>query len=396
MMQENTISYDVKTVQLFVDVGTQALCVQPETVWVRNGKEEVQEFTNQIIKPDITLLVENEKKEISSLFQSHQTDLTTFSETLKTNINTTGNTLLSDMQNSLSTARKWAVGSIEEEANGSSKYWAQKADETVKNIKSASETTSGFITISTQAQAQAGTNNTTAMSPQKVMNNFVSLNTNQTITGTKTLMADVIRKITCDPSTIPDSNLYIIPFSVENADKSLRTYQQVSYNTLGTAQNAYGLIRTVNGENIYNTITMGIDINGDSFINVLTPNSNSNNTNIATTSWVNTFCKSTNKIVESWSGNNSTSWYRKWSNGFIEQGGIVSATVNGSSCSITKTFYKPFTQSPCIITNYLSTQGIGYHTTKNVSSTGFTFTATSVNDNYQNNSNGITYYACGF
>lgn len=430
MIQTNTISCEMKTIQLYVDVGMQALCIQPESVWVRNGKAEVQGYTNQVVKPDVTSYAQNEKNQITTLSNTKKNELNTLATTLKNSINTTGetkinsinnvgeaqinnvkttgqtqtntinttaNTHINNMQTLTTTARNWAIGSISEEASGSAKYWAQKANEVVNGIPSASESTAGKIKIATNAQAQAGTDNTTAMSPQKVMNNFVTLNTAQTIAGTKTLTGDIIRKLSIDTTINPTDVKHSVPFSVSNSNQSLFAYQQISHLTNGILRNSYGLRRNVNGSNIFNSIDLMIDPSGNISTGIVTPPSNSNDTNIATTEWVNTFCKTTNKILEVWIGSNANSWCRRWSNGWVEQGGIISSgTPDGNWINFTKTFYQPFKETPCVFVNFLATQGEGYNCMKSLSATAFSFGSRSTANNYHQNSMGITFYACGF
>ena len=56
-------------------------------------------------------------------------------------------------------------------------------------------------------------------------------------------------------------------------------------------------------------------------------------------------------VIETWK--DGSSWYRKWSDGFIEQGGFISI---GSPSEVTTTFFVPFTVLPHIslggVTNY--------------------------------------------
>lgn len=225
---------------------------------------------------------------------------------------------------------------------------------------------------------------------------------NEDITGNKnftkglTTQGDIQRTINIDISTTPDSNTYIVPFAVNNGDESLKAYQQIAYYPNGTLQNTIGLRRNINGTNIFNTIDLGIDSAGNRTAYITTPEATSNGLNIATTAWVNTFCKTTNKIVTEWSGNNANSWYRKWSNGFIEQGGIITGTISGNNYTVSKTFYKPFTSIPCLTVNFLSTQGNGYNSMRSLSATAFSFATLSAGNNYQANSNGVAWYACGF
>jgi hypothetical protein len=99
--------------------------------------------------------------------------------------------------------------------------------------------------------------------------NTVTTDTEQTINARKTfnqkldVKGDIIRTIGIDPSTTPTSNIYLVPWTVDNSNQSVRAYQQVAYFTSGVLQNTLGLRRTVNGTNIFNGIDLKIDANGN-------------------------------------------------------------------------------------------------------------------------------------
>lgn len=159
--------------------------------------------------------------------------------------------------------------------------------------------------IATNEEYRDGSSNTVIPSVKQIKDNVVDLSGAQTITGNKTFAGtttlsglninglttttnDIKRTINLDVTTPPDSNTYIIPFTVNNGDESLKAYQQIGYFPNGTLQNTIGLRRNVNGTNIFNTIDLGIDSAGNRTAYVTTPESNSNGQNIATTAWVNT------------------------------------------------------------------------------------------------------------
>lgn len=163
--------------------------------------------------------------------------------------------------------------------------------------------------------------------------NTVTTDTAQTINARKTfnqrldVKADIIRSIDIDPSTTPTSNIYLVPWTVDNSNQSVRAYQQVAYFTSGVLQNTLGLRRTVNGTNIFNGIDLQIDKDGNKSINVVTPPTTSNSANIATTAFV--------KSVLSSSGNglatlisNANGNAIKFSNGLIMQWGSFTQTGN--------------------------------------------------------------------
>lgn len=63
-------------------------------------------------------------------------------------------------------------------------------------------------------------------------------------------------------------------------------------------------------------------------------------------------------IVETWKSNDGTSWYRKWSDGFIEQG---QSDITVTKSSMTITFNKPFTYSTYqLITEAHDVESIAY------------------------------------
>lgn len=152
------------------------------------------------------------------------------------------------------------------------------------------------------------------------------------------ITGDLIRRIDIDLSQIPTNHIYLVPWAIDNADQSVRAYQQVSYHTDGVLQNALGLRRTVNGTNIFNSIDLKIDANGNKSVNVITPPTTSNSANIATTAFV--------KSVLSSSGNglatlisNANGNAIKFSNGLIMQHGESQANQS----KMTITLPTPFT-----------------------------------------------------
>ena len=95
---------------------------------------------------------------------------------------------------------------------------------------------------------------------------------------------------------------------------------------------------------------------------------------------------STVHIVETWS--DGTEWYRVWSDGWIEQGGIV---PNGSGTSVyTKTFVKAFSN-----TNYTIVAG-GEYSAEARDNRVYVNTATSFCYCHGNRDIPMRFYACGY
>lgn len=85
---------------------------------------------------------------------------------------------------SASDARKWAIGTIAEQPDGSAKYWAEQA-QSVTQVADASETTKGIARIATDAEVGAGADDSTIVTPKKLKAKYASLAGTQTITGLK-------------------------------------------------------------------------------------------------------------------------------------------------------------------------------------------------------------------
>ena len=77
---------------------------------------------------------------------------------------------MADVKNAVQSANEaklWAVGTIAEKPEGSSKYWAEQAKNAVQ-IPDASETVKGIVRLATSEEVTAGTNNSVAITPLKL------------------------------------------------------------------------------------------------------------------------------------------------------------------------------------------------------------------------------------
>ena len=93
--------------------------------------------------------------------------------------------------------------------------------------------------------------------------------------------------------------------------------------------------RTIDGVSKSGNLAIEIDDTGVAMGKAPTPPQSSNGGTIATTAWANTFCKDTNKIVVE-ANQTGDSWYRKYSDGWIEQGGRVSAGTGEVTVNLVK------------------------------------------------------------
>ncbi|MBQ3349208.1 MAG: hypothetical protein IJG38_02305 [Thermoguttaceae bacterium] len=102
------------------------------------------------------------------------------------------------------------------------------------------------------------------------------------------------------------------------------------------------------------------------------------------------------KLIENYTGTDS--WFRKWSNGLIEQGGKITQSFSTDS-SYTFTFPRPFVNAPFVLTTTMiaprvsDSQGSELGVKKGtLTATGVTF----INDGYGANKTGYYWEAVGF
>ena len=134
------------------------------------------------------------------------------------------------------------------------------------------------------------------------------------------------------------SNYYVQVFSVYKETQYIR---QVCYrcgsvdsndHNIWTRQIWKGSDSTTYGEWVQVMTSKGGTFTG--VIRVPTPDANSNTNHIATTEWV----RGKGVLIESWHDDNGN-WYRKYSDGWIEQGGF---TTSGGSSDKAISFHTPF------------------------------------------------------
>ena len=102
-------------------------------------------------------------------------------------------------------------------------------------------------------------------------------------------------------------------------------------------------------------------------------------------------------VIESGSNENNTQWYRKWNDGFIEQGGNIIINLNNAGEG-TINFLTPFNTTSYIpvITVYNSSGSWIYGWIKWDSRTKNNFTYFSSGSNAGDTSNGSFWYASGY
>lgn len=194
------------------------------------------------------------------------------------------------------------------------------ADVAITGLGSAAYTASSAYATSAQ-----GGKADTAVQPGDLVN-YVTTNTTQTISGTKTFTANSYIKNTALDNTVAPSayterlliftdknNVRIssVGCSVNSGSTTVRSYISASKTISGTAQ--------------YCNIAAYIDSSGNKWTEAPTPAASDNSTKIATTAW----CRGHGILIASQmpTSSNNYTWYRKYSDGWVEQGGIQTGSV---------------------------------------------------------------------
>ena len=103
-------------------------------------------------------------------------------------------------------------------------------------------------------------------------------------------------------------------------------------------------------------------------------------------------------LVEKWQSDDGTSWYRKWSDGWIEQGGQHGAVSNSNPVSVT--FPTPFTNPPLFLSRAVKGVSSNGVSSSHADATSGYYTRTATNFSFrQNTSTHVSesiWYACGY
>ena len=179
--------------------------------------------------------------QLSAQFAKKQEELATTSATIaKNSENSAANSaiLAEDYKND---AKLWAVGTITEKPEGSSKYWAEQAQQTAQ-VYDATETVKGIIRLATSNEVKTGTNDSAAITPKKLKNNYVSKSGDK-MTGTLTndgvfvSQIDNVNYIARSKSLVKgttptDSDKYV-GYDWQDKNRQRLAYLGVVYNTSG-------------------------------------------------------------------------------------------------------------------------------------------------------------------
>lgn len=196
----------------------------------------------------------------------------------------------------------------------------------------------------------------------KYNSEVVKLSGNQTIGGVKTFTSIPIVKgggpaysltntdVTKGTNPTANEGWLINCFDgVGTAAKNRLGLFQTAYNTAGAVTVGMWAYQPVVDSTTTASVTVVYPASGTPYATAPTPAASSNTTQIATTAWV------MGKGVVTASSKSGTSWYRKHSDGWIEQGGIFA----GGSASNSKTITFPiaFTTMNTIQSTIITTRG---------------------------------------
>lgn len=153
---------------------------------------------------------------------------------------------------------------------------------------------------------------------------------NETIADKKTFSDVITRKHSgIDETTTPSTSVYGIALQgTDKNNKPIGYFRNVSF-----ADGKIGIdmqvTRNVNGTQKYGSIGVFLTKDGTTETSAPTPASTSNGGQIATTAWVRTYTSNVVRLVaeQKATADNDYKWYRKYSDGWLEQGGIITKDV---------------------------------------------------------------------
>ena len=303
--------------------------------------------------------------------------------------------------------RKGGLRNILENGNTTCIYVTNEAGNSIKgNI--AINYNENTDSVTTNAPTPATSDNstqiaTTANVDAKITAQAVKLTGNQTIAGVKTFSnpmlmtnsGDVnylsIINTSMDRTITPSSNYFshLVFFDKNNKDlaqvyvRDTTIGRELRLHTVGKDGNAKGYL------------VVGCDSNDVPYTSTNTPATADNSTKIATTAfvknqgYVGTANLATCHVVTE-TYVNGTSWYRVWSDGWIEQGGIYTGTgTNNPAVSLLKTMANTNYYANCVNVNYSSTNNYMGHAIKSKQTNTLTLEAS------YNTSMNIMWIVCG-
>lgn len=234
---------------------------------------------------------------------------------------------------------------------------------------------------------------------------FVTKDTAQTITKAKTFQDDgkylIAQNTTVAKNAVPTTGTYDIGGMIFKTNEDfVNGYVSNYIDKAGSHCIGICAISDTSGSSVSSSVTVAVSSSGTPLALAPTPSSaTANDTQIATTAWVRNH-RCTTKATTTSSASvdkpayvvtnykSGKSWYRVWSDGWIEQGGEISDSVVSGNI----TFLKAFTDA-----NYTACATYKYNGAVGSSSRQVSLYPTSSTQLYYNKSDrALSWYACGY
>lgn len=217
--------------------------------------------------------------------------------------------------------------------------------------KAGTETISGVKTFSalpviTATEAATNSKTDTAIPTKGWVNdpakstNVVHQDGTEEITGSKTFTNNWLKIKSTDSradisktsQTASFNSPHLVLLDSKGEESS---YVYTNYDTSGSVATYLQTRRLVNNESKTTSIRVGLDNGGTAFTYAPTPAASSNDNNIATTSWIRTLLGNhyVTEFQQPTSSNNYT-WYRKYADGWVEQGGKSTSSNTGVTTNL--------------------------------------------------------------
>ena len=223
---------------------------------------------------------------------------------------------------SASDAKKWAVGTIAEQPDGSAKYWAEQA-QSVTQVADASETAKGIARVATDAEVGAGTDDSTIVTPKKLKSKYASL-AGAIFTGLlRIIKSDIVLDVrnTNYPTqnVLPENNAYS-SITFNSGDGNYFTLIDTQMGTNGTSyarfihKNPFKNKISKIESNVYSDGNNELKLSADavtldaSKVTVPTVATNVKDKQAASTAWVNNWMVAQNPIGVTIATGNATSY----------------------------------------------------------------------------------------
>lgn len=232
--------------EFFVDASTSQMFAQNAKDAANESKHYAEEATNQVqlCKNEVT----NAKQEVTNAKEqvSLAEDQVNLAQQYANNAKVSENSAAVSRENAkvsekvalkmadltqqyTNDAKLWAVGTITEKPEGSSKYWAEQAQQTAQ-VYNASETVKGIVRLATSEEVKAGTNDSAVITPLKFKQKIVqdlSTPSTDTVPSTQAVSNNYVKKsgdTMTGGLTVKDANI-VLNSTKDVVNAIVKTYE---------------------------------------------------------------------------------------------------------------------------------------------------------------------------